>query len=376
MFAYLAGVGFRRSGMRLGSPVDATVDGRTLRLTDLVATPEGTELRYELSGLVDDEGYTPRQDRIAITSGGVSQVLERGSFSFTGDISFASKQPLRRRIASTSAIPLRAGPIDVAITIDGVGEFGLGAELRPFGPETDGRGIDVNRSVMHDGISVTVGRAGVAPEETAVEISVVVAEGECCVGIGGFQGRRDGPTTLVLRDQNGHVYAERAQSPGNSESSTFAIFEPLRPDARAVELEVPYIFVEHSAVMSDVALPVTDVVNRKLGSYDIRVLGTTPIPGEPAARSFGYRQPALAVDLDLGGWQGDRRLLLPGIVVLDGNSCDLGYRLRDLNSSRPEPVARIEITGPRIIAARRLGFTRPSIQVRGPWRVRFDIASV
>ena len=370
---YLAGVGFRPSGMRLGSPVRVAVDRRTLTLTDLIATPDGTELRYELGGLVDDEGFTARQDRISIASGGAPQLLERGSFSFTGGITFAAKSPLRRRIASTSVIPLRPGPVDVAITIDGLGEFALAADLRPFGPETDGRRIDANTSVTHEGISVAIGRVGVAPDETAVEISVAVGDGECCVGIGGYQGCRSGPTALVLRDQNGRAYPERVQSLPNDGSTTLAIFEPLRPGAREVELEVAYIFVEQSAVMSDVALPITDVVDRKLGAYDIRVLGTTPIPGEPSARSFGYRQPALGVDLDLGGWRGDRRVLLPGRVVLDGNPCELGYRLGSLNSTKPEPVARIEITGPRINVARTLGFTRPCIQVRGPWRVGFTV---
>lgn len=371
---YLASVGFRPAGFRLVSPVHVAADGRTLTLTDLVATPDGTELRYELSGLKDDEGYTARQDRIAIRSGGLQQMLERGSFSFTTDVSFASRSPLRRRIASTSVISLRSGPIDIAITIEGVGEFRLAAELRPFGPETDGRGLDVNTSVMHDGITVNVGRVGVAPEETAVEIAVAVGDGECCVGIGGYQGHRGGPTALSLRDQSGRVYAEHLQSPGNDDSSTFALFEPLHPDARDVELEIPYVFLEQPDVMPEVALPVTDAVERTLGSYSIRVLGTTPVPGEPSARSFGYRAPALGVDLDLGGWQGDRRVLIPGRVVLDGKDYNLGYRLRDLNSAKPEPVKRIEITGLRIDAARTLGFTRPCIQVRGPWRVKFRVA--
>ena len=370
---YLAGVGFRPAGFRLASPAYGEVNGRTVTLTDLIATPEGTELRYELGGLVDDEGFTARQDRISIASGGARLLLERGSFSFTGGITFAAKSPLRRRIASTSVIPLRPGPVDVAITIDGLGEFSLSAELRRFGPYTDGRRIDVNSSVSHEGITVTVGRVGVAPEETAVEISVAVGEGECCVGIGGHQGHRAGPTALSLRDQHGRQYAERVQQPGRDDRSTVALFEPIRPDARDMIVEVPYIFVERTDVMPEVALPVTDVVDRKLGSYDIRVLGTTPIPGEPSARAFGYRAPALAVDLDLGGWHGDRRILLPGLVVLDGNPCELGYRMRNLNSAKPEPVARIEITGPRINVARTLGFTRPCIQVRGPWRVGFTV---
>jgi len=371
---YLAGVGFRPAGVRLARPVEVVVDGRTLTITDLVATPEGTELIYELGGLSGDEGYTARQDVVAIDSGGLSQVLERGAFSFTTDHAFKSTGPLRRRIHSTSAIPLRAGAIGLAITVEGLGPFRLAAELRPFGRETDAPYLDANGSVTHEGITVTVHRVGAARAETAVEIEVTVGDGACCVGIGGYQGSRSGPTALSLRDERGRAYGERWQPPGRLDSSTLALFEPLHPDVREGELEVPYVFIEESAATPVIELPVMDPVDMQVGAYGIRVLATAHVEGNPTARNAAYWGPALGVDLDLGGWRGDRRVLLPGRIVLDGNDCNIGYRWNYLNASRPEPVDHVEITGERIAGARTLGFLRPSIQVRGPWRVRFPIA--
>jgi len=203
---YLADVGFRSAGVRLAAPVRAAEGRHTLTLSELIATPEGTDLTYYVTGLTGDEGYTPRQDVVAIESAGVEHVLTRGAFSFGSD-----RPGLRRRISSTSVIPPWPGPVAIALAITGVGEFRLAAELRPFGPGTDVPRRDVNASARHDGITVTVRGVGAAREETAVEIEVAVGDGECCAGIGGYRGHRLGPTALSLSDESGRVYMERWQ---------------------------------------------------------------------------------------------------------------------------------------------------------------------
>jgi hypothetical protein len=367
---YLADVGFRPAGVRLAVPVRA-VDGRhTLTLGELIATPQGTDLTYYLTGLSGDEGYTPRQEVVAIQSAGEEHLVTRGPFSFGSD-----RPVLQRRISSTAVTPPWTGPVAVAITIAGVGEFRLAAELRPFGPETDAPRRDVNASATHEGITVSVRGVGAAREETAVEVEAQVGEGECCAGIGALAGHRLGPTALSLKDESGRVYMERWQKPGPFDHATLALFQPLHPDARELELTVPYVFVEDAAATTEtLPLPVTSPVETRLGRYGIRVLGTARVEGNPRARYPIHQQPALGVRLDLGGWHGDRRILLPGRPLVDGDFCNIGYRLSGLDTRQPEPVDGLEITGDRALAGKTLGFTRPSIQVRGPWRIRFAVA--
>ncbi len=367
---YLADVGFRPAGVRLAVPVRATDGRHSLTLGELIATPHGTDLTYHLTGLTGDEGYTPRQDLVAITKSGEERALTRGAFSFGSD-----RAVLRRRISSASVIPPWTGPVHVAIAIAGVGEFRLAAELRPFGPETDAPRRDVNTSATHEGITVTVRGVGAACEETAVEVEVQVGEGECCVGIGALSGHRFGPTALSLSDENGRVYMERWQEPGNIDDATLALFQPLHPEAREVELIVPYVFVEDSNTATEtLALPVTSPVEMRLGRYGIRVLATGRVPANPRQPSIHYQQPALGVELDLGGWHDDRRVLIPGAPLIDGDFCNIGYRMVRLDMRRPEPLDRLDITGDRVPAAKTLSFRRPTIQVRGPWRIHFSLA--
>jgi hypothetical protein len=367
---YLADVGFRPAGVRLAAPVRAADGKHTLTLGELIATPQGTDLTYHLSGLTGDEGYTPRQDVIAIARAGEEHVLTRGAFSFGSD-----RALLRRRINSTSVIPPWTGPVAVAIAIVGVGEFRLAAELRPFGPDTDAPRRDVNTSVTHEGVTVTVRGVGAAREETAVEVEVQVGEGECCVGIGALSGHRLGPTALSLRDETGRVYMERWQEPGNIDRATLALFQPLHPEALEVELTVPYVFVQDAATTTEaLALPVTTPVEMQLGRYGIRVVATSRAPANPRARSIADQQPALRVELDLGGWHGDRRVLLPGAPLIDGDFCNIGYRMSGLDMRQPQPLDRLDITGDRVPAAKTLSFRRPTIQVRGRWRIRFAVA--
>jgi len=134
------------------------------------------------------------------------------------------------------------------------------------------------------------------------------------------------------------------------------------------------VFVEESGTTEALALPVMSAVEAQLGRYGIRVLATARVEADPGAGKAPYREPALGVDLDLGGWHGDRRVLLPGRILVDGDFCGVGYRLQGLNATRPEPVDRLELTGDRVLTAKTLGFTHPSIQVRGPWRIRFSLA--
>jgi hypothetical protein len=168
---------------------------------------------------------------------------------------------------------------------------------------------------------------------------------------------------------------ERWQEPdGRYDHKTLALFPPVHPDARELELSVPYVYVEEQVTTNIVDLPVTTPVELRLGRYAIRVLDTMRVPGNPRARSPRFREPALGVDVDLGGWQGDRRLLWPGPALIDGDFCNLGFRTKPgMDMRQPEPASRIEIFGDRALTGGTLAFRRPLIQVRGPWKFRIPL---
>jgi hypothetical protein len=371
---YLAEVGFRSPGVRLVAPVRTAVEGRTLTLRDLVATADGTELTYDVFGLKGEEGFSPRQDVVAIRSGEVERVLERGAFSFRAEPRFsAGPSSLVRTVRSTSTIPHEAGRVEITIAIETVGEFRVAPELRPFGPETEALRTDVDTSVTHEGITVSVRGVGTAREETAIEIEVAVPDDECCVGIGGLNGSRLGPTAISLRDDGGRMYMERWREPVGYDHETLAIFQPIHPDARHLVLAVPYVIVEEPLKTDAVPLPVTTPVDVSLGRYPIRILGTS-IHASAKERAVEDRAPRLGVDLDLGGWHGDRRVVLPGRPIVDGVDHGVSYGPRWLDARRPEPVDLLYLSGGRALEARSLAFTRPTIQVRGPWRIGFSVA--
>jgi hypothetical protein len=369
---YLPEIGFRPAGVRLVSPVRASDGPRTLTLTDLIVTPQGTDLAYYLTGLNGEEGDEARREIIAVRSDDEQQVVTQGPCLLKG----ADHRVVSRRISSTRAIPPWTGPVGVSIGIGGVGEFLLDAQLTPFGPDTATPRRDVNASVTHEGITVTVGGVGAAREETAIEIEAAVPHGECCAGIGGYAGHRLGPTALTLRDESGRVYMERWQEPdGRYDHKTLALFQPVHPDARALELSIPYTYVEEEERTDAVDLPVTIPVDLRLGRYGIRMLGTALVPGNPRARNPRFREAALGMDVDLGGWYGDRRLLWPGPALLDGDFCNLGFRTEPgMDMRQPEPAKRIVIFGSRALTGKTLAFNRPLVQVRGPWRIRIPLA--
>src|SRR6267143_1684918 len=124
---YLPEIGFRPAGVRLLEPVHASVGSRTLALTELIATPQGTDLAYYLTGLRGDEGDEPRKEIVAVRGGADQYVITQGTFLLKG----ADQRVVPRRISSTKVIPRLTGAVDISIGITGVGEFHLDAKVMP-----------------------------------------------------------------------------------------------------------------------------------------------------------------------------------------------------------------------------------------------------
>lgn len=126
-----------------------------------------------------------------------------------------------------------------------------------------------------------------------------------------------------------------------------------------------YVLEIETAVV--VPLPVRETTSVMLGPYPIRIASTGEAPDSPRRRNFGS---ALAINLDLGGWRGDRRVLFPSHVLVDGQDRGIGYG-NGINAVAPEPVDLIEVRMQEPLSVKQLTLLGATVQVRGPWRLTF-----
>lgn len=373
--AFLPEIGFRQAGVRLARPISLERDGRTLTVRQLVCTPKGIDLVYDFTNLPDDErtpmGQAPDRETVTLLDGPKEHRTSPTQFSMgvrTGKI--------ERSMTLQVDPPLPTDVRGLGLRLDGatVGAWSLFLDLVPFPSGADDEYVGLDASDEREGITLTLRGIALSGETTAVELEASMAAPATRInGVGGLHGLRDGTTALVLRDQTGRTYPERArpdardQFPGPRWVGAIALFDRLADDARELEIEVPYVCVDESGVQGDVDLPVTTAVDLTVGTYPIRVLSTR----EADSTAPWNRGPALAVDLDLGGWHGDRRILTLAGVSVDGAQCGCSFG-RGIHGPEPEPVTYIEIPLKDPLAARRLTLRGATVQVRGPWRIRFD----
>ena len=366
---FLPGIGFRQAGARLARETRVERDGRALTVTQFVSTPEGTDITYELADpaqtaacVVPGSGpsiFDP--DRVTLRDGEREHgdAFVRSSGALVGGV---------RRQLQARPVPGDTRTIELHVVTAMFGEWSVPLELVPFGADGEGRLHTVDASATHEGITVHVRGISVTPEATAIRFEARGGPGTQIMGVGGLHGMRAGANELLLRDEHGREYAEMAKRDAREpmDRSDLAVFPPLAPDARELELVVPFVTVEEAKAPVVVNLPVTEPLPITFGRYAIRILRTGAAPDSPRRRNFG---PALSVELDLGGWQGDRRVLFPSGVLVDGNNIGMGYG-NGINASSPEPVDTVEVRMPDPERPKLLTLIAPVVQVRGPWRVR------
>lgn len=369
---FLPGVGFRRAGVRLPQERRFEADGRILTVTQLVSTPDGTDLIYELHDpalgdaacVVPGRGSSPFDaDRVTMHIGEIDQEAAwvTGSGILRGGV---------RRTLQAKPLPSTAREVELRVMSAMFGDWRVPLELEPFGTDGAGRLDEVDASASHEGISVRVRGISVTPEATAIKFEASGEHGQRIRGVGGLHGMRSGATELRLRDEHGREYAEMAKRDAREpmDRRELAVFPALAPDARELELVVPFVTVEEAKAPVVVRLPITTPTPVTFGRYSIRVLSAGDAPDSPRRRNFG---PALSIALDLGGWQGDRRVLFPSGVLVDANDLGMGYG-DGINATAPEPVTTVEVRMPDPSAPKLLTLIAPVVQVRGPWRIRFE----
>lgn len=365
---FLPGIGFRQQGVRLVEPAHNEAAGRTLTLRDLIASADGSELVYDLT-YGDEGGEARARESILIRHGAHEYDLGSGTVAI-----WSEDGVWRRAIRSEVKFPATAGRVEVEVAISGLGVWSVTGEVAVFGQDTQSRDLDA--SDTRDGITVHLHAFSLSKDVTAVEVSASTsAEGTFVEGIGAYSSTRLGPNALTLRDQALRYYAEQPHDPrlddGLPHGRYFALFEPLPEDARELALEIPFVIVQECNEEVTFDVPVSTPAALAYGRYRARVLRTYSAPGTTDVANQPYREPALGVDIDLGGWQDGRRMLAPRWVLVDGANRGLRYTNR-LDMRAPDPVQQFEIPMQGAHNAARVKLHGVLVQVHGPWLIRFE----
>lgn len=370
---YLRGLGLREAGVKLDREVQGRTTGPTLRLRTLVATSEGTDIEYDLDGVAaSPKGDIHTHESIIVRSDGQETELASGMVGIWG-----AKPTWRRSMRSLGCIPITPGRVEIEISLSGVGTWRLTAELVRYGENAESQQIEV--SDTREGITVQLHSWSVSDEFTAVELSAAAREdGVRVEGIGALTHSRLGANALVLRDQELRRYGEvqHVHMDSSSGDRSFAVFPALMPNARRVELEVPYVYVHERYEQVTLELPVKRPRRVAFGRYPALVLRTFTTSGNPDAPNGETSiWSAVGVDVDLGGWRDSRRMLAPVQAFLDGARATIRHTYR-LDTSNPAPLHRFDVATEHPGAAVRLTLLGALVEVYGPWSIKFERKTV
>lgn len=371
---YVPGLGFRPAagGVRLRTPVEIHQGGRSLKVTRLVSTSQGTELSLDLIGtdmpwqdvmrrvvttLRDETGrrYESRSwSSTAVTTAGIRQTAEL--------------EPL------TGDLPR----VELIVTYESV-TIATWLELEPLDSSSLAMHRALDAADRKHGVTIRVKGIAFAEAATVIDLEADPSGGIRWIrGIGALMGIRRGAAKLTLRDDRGRTTLESDPTvpPRVLTGRTdIAIFPAVANDATSFELEIEYVYAEEAEGEVTFAVPVVKPLELRFGAHQLRVLGSTIVaPDARLAQTPDPRrdQPCVRIDLDLGDWHDDRRLLQPGRVLVD--STDQGFRTTQTPRGGPTNAQQVESISVPLAdpaAARSVTFRHPTVHLRGPWRLRF-----
>ena len=373
---YVPGVGFRPAtgGLRLRAPLTVERGGRTLTVRRLVSTELATELSFDVTGL-----DTPWQDAMRQVS---TTLRDDAGHAYGPGRSWSSTMAIARGIRLTAAfepLPSALRRVELIVAESG-GQVSAWLDLEPL--ESSGLPMrrSVNASDTKHGVTLRVTGIAFSEKATVVDLEAVASSGIRWIrGIGAFMGIRRGPTKLTLRDDKGRAVVEDdpVLPPRDPTGRTdVAVFTTVAADAAAFDLEIEYIYAEESDGEASFTVPVKAPLDLRFGAHPVRVIATSIVG--PDVSSSGTQDPArdlpgLRVDLDLGDWHDDRRLLQPGRVLIDGT--DHGFRWiptagRGPTNAQQTNYVVVPMADPA--TARSVTLRCPTVHLRGPWRIHFE----
>jgi hypothetical protein len=279
-------------------------------------------------------------------------------------------------VCTRSLPPVAAGITHVEIEISGDGgEWRIPLDLEPFGADEQQHRHEVGTSDTRQEVTITVDCIAFMPDATVIEVSAVSARSGWRVNIGGLDGLRDETTAMRLHDRRGRTYQERTrqdardQFPDRSGLGDVGVFEPMSGDAGAFVLEVPYVCAnDHTTTSADIALPLREPLTVELAGAETRLLATRE------AELPGSRGSAIAVDLDVSRWYGDRRVIAPLGAKLDGRDAGISWGNKGLHGPSPEPTPSVLVPCATPSEPHVLTLRGAFVQLRGPWRIPIAVA--
>lgn len=365
---FLPGIGFREPGLRLVEPVtQRSASGRSVTITQLVSTSDGTDLIYEVEWHGEQNVHSER-DRVVMHGASTDPACRPGGMAV------AVREG--KLVCTRSLPPVAAGitRVEIEITGDG-GEWRVPLDLEPFGADEQQRGREIGTSDTRQEITVTVDSIAFMRDATVIAVRPVSARPGWRVNIGGLNGLRDETTAMRLHDARGRTYQERTrqdardQFPDRGGQGDVGVFDPIPDDAGALVLEVPYVCAnDHMATSADIAVPLREPITVELAGAETRLLATRE--GEMP----GSRGSAIAVDLDGSTWYHDRRVIAPLGAKLDGIGTGISWGDKGLHGPSPQPASSVLVPCATPSEPHLLALRGAYVQLRGPWRIPIAIA--
>lgn len=371
---YVPDLGFRpASGLALRAPVTVTERGRTLTVDRLFSTSRATEVRCDLVGI-----KMPWQEAVERVSVVLRDAAGRSYAPGKWWFSNMAIEGGIRRVTSFETLPADLRRIELIAT---EGDVTISAWLALDPLESKGLAAHqiVDASAEVQGVTLRV--RGVAFNDASTVIDLDAEAGgdiRYVRGIGALFGIRRGETKLTLRDDKGRVLTEVDPTVPPRDPMgrhDVAVFPAVAGDATALELRIDFVYAEEAEGEVEFAVPVEHARDLSFGRYPLRVLATRVVgPDSTLARSQDPRrdQSAIRIDLDLGTWHDDRRLLQPGSVLIDGS--DHGFRWTpeaDRGPTNAQQVSYVAIPLEEPIGKHTVTFRHPTVHIRGPWLMRF-----
>jgi hypothetical protein len=370
---FLPGIGFRRPGTRLAEPVSVQQGERTLTVLRLIATPESTDLIYEVTHLPNDGASMPMprgaragMDRVWLSAGS-------GKYGPGGGMSISVRPG--KLVRTFTLVPVPEGTTRIDLHVDGadIGEWNVPLELVPFPGDDEARYVEIGASDARHGVTVTVRGMVHGAAFTAFDLFALADSPEIRIwGLGGLH-MRDATTALVLRDDKGHSFTERFrqdardQFPDPSGIADVAIFEGLPDDAEHLTIEVPSVCFDDRRPQLEIDLPVQAPIDARLGDYPIRISG-----GSPETVTRGGRSVAVvALAVELGRVDDEFCVIHPTMAKADGQISGVGWGSDGIYAPSPEPVKTVEVYYQGEAPPQRITLSGATVRARGPWRIGF-----
>lgn len=258
------------------------------------------------------------------------------------------------------------------------------------------------------GITVGLTSVSASPAETVVQLRAQV---DPQVG----KLRSIGPSGLVrqlaLRDDRGREYPEKvdlASQPPSfprrdwSPGPAFAVltedllFPPLASDARSAEITVPFVVIGEESGEASLKVPIGGKkvgeripldASLTLGKHSFRVTYAEIIDSSSKQLPMPPGERRLVLHLDLGNWNGDRKLMGLGGILLDGtpgygfspSASDGGFGVRfppNPNEGTDGQWKQVALVLPPNVGNQvTVTFRNPDVAVRGPWQLQVPMGT-